>query len=171
MKPVVWLAIRALWSLFLGVGLLAGSAGAQQKTLKEQLIGTWTFVGAVEEKDGKRVEQVGVSKGILMFDGNGRYSLMIMRSDLPRFAANSRDQGTAEENKVVMQGLVAHFGTYSVNEADKTLTVRIEVSAFPNLNGAEQKRVIASLTADELKYTNPATQRGTTAEVVWKRAK
>jgi Lipocalin-like domain len=171
MKRVISPAISALSSLLLSVGLFAGATGAQQKTLKEQLVGTWTYAGAVEEKDGKRIEQVGVSKGILVFDGNGRYLLMIMRSDLPKFATNARDQGTTEENKAVMQGLIAHFGTYSVNEADKTLTTRIEVSAFPNLNGTEQKRIIASLTEDELKYTNPGTARGTTAEVLWKRAK
>jgi lipocalin-like protein len=83
-----------------------------------------------------------------MFDGNGRYTLMIMRSDLPKFAAKTGDQGTADENKAVLKGLIAHFGTYSINEADKTLTTRVEGSSFPNLSGVDQKRIIASLTAD-----------------------
>jgi hypothetical protein len=34
-----------------------------------------------------------------------------------------------------------------------------------------QKRIITSLTADELKYTNPATTTGTSSDVVWRRAK
>ena len=92
-----------------------------------------------------------------MFDSNGHYSLTIMRSDLPKFAAKTADQGTADENKAVLQGMITHFGTYSVNEADKTLTTRIEGSSFPKSSRTEQKRIIASLTADELKYTNPAT--------------
>ena len=67
--------------------------------------------------------------------------------------------------------MIATFGRYSVNEADKTVTTQVEGGSFPNLYGGTQKRVITSLTADELKYTNPAAMTGTTAQVVWKRAK
>ena len=157
----------------LGLALLPTSAVSQQKSLKEQLVGTWTFASAIDvHKDGTRTNRWGPNpKGILMFDGNGRYALMIMRSDLPKFAANTSDQGTADESKAVLKGLIVHFGTYSVNEADKTVTTRIEGSSFPNLSGMEQKRIISSLTTDELKYTNPATATGTTAEAIWKRAK
>ena len=38
-----------------------------------------------------------------------------------------------------------------------------------NWNGTDQKRLIGSLTADELKYTNPAASVGGTAELTWKR--
>jgi hypothetical protein len=94
------------------------------------------------------------------------------RSDLPRFASNSRDTGTPEEYKTVVLGSIAYFGTYSVNEADKVITVQIEGSTFANLIGrADQKRIITSLTADELKFTNPATPSGETLQLVWKRAK
>jgi hypothetical protein len=47
----------------------------------------------------------------------------------------------------------------------------VEGGAFPNLIGTDQKRVITSLTADELKYTNPATSTGMIAEATWRRAK
>lgn len=36
-------ALTAIASLFLGVGLPAGDAVGQQKTLKDQLVGTWTY--------------------------------------------------------------------------------------------------------------------------------
>jgi hypothetical protein len=39
------------------------------------------------------------------------------------------------------------------------------------IGGAEQKRIVTSLTADELKFTNPRTPAGETLEIVWKRAK
>jgi hypothetical protein len=61
--------------------------------------------------------------------------------------------------------LVGHHGLQ-----DHALDL-VEGSWFPNRSGAEQKRIIASLTADELKYTSPATATGTTAEATWKRAK
>jgi Lipocalin-like domain len=56
----------------------------------------------------------------------------------------------------VIQGSIAYFGTYTVNEADKVITAQIEGSTFPNFVGTDQKRIITSITADELKFTNPA---------------
>jgi hypothetical protein len=69
------------------------------------------------------------------------------------------------------QGSLAYFGTYSVNEADKSYTVRIEGSSFPNQNGTDGKRIVTSLTGDELKVTNPARLAGGQILTVWKRAK
>jgi len=65
----------------------------------------------------------------------------------------------------------AYFGTYSINEVDKILTAKVEGSTYANLIGTDQKRIITSLTADELKFTNPRTPAGVTLEFVWKRAK
>ena len=157
----------------LGLALLPGHVIAQQKSLKEQLVGTWTFVTSADvQKDGTKVDRWGPNpKGMLVFDAHGRYVLVIHRSDLPRFASNRVDQGTAAENKAVMQGLIVLFGTYSVNEADKTIITQVEGGSFPNLHGMGQKRIVTSLTAEELKYTNPATTTGSTTNAVWKRAK
>jgi hypothetical protein len=165
------LSVSAIMAL--GLALLPGNAVAQTKSLKEQLVGTWTFVSALDvHPDGSKADRWGPNpKGIFMFDGTGHFSQFITRSDLPKFAAKTIDQGTAAENKAVMSGLVASFGTYTVNEADKTVTTHVDGSAFPNLIGIDQKRLILVLTADELKYTNPATSTGFTAETVWKRAK
>ena len=122
--------------------------------------------------DGSRVDEFGASpKGILIFDGSGRYSVTLMRSDLPKIAAGKADQGTAQENQAIMTGLVTHFGTYSVDEANKMLISHIEASSFPNNNGVEQRRVIISLTADEFRYGLPITVTGTRAEVSWRRVK
>ena len=71
-----------------------------------------------------------------MFDENGRYTLILLRPDLPPFGSNNRTAGTPEENRAVVQGSIAHFGTYAV-EGD-TLVFRVEAATFPNWNGAEQ---------------------------------
>ena len=67
--------------------------------------------------------------------------------------------------------MTAQFGTWSIDEATKTLTTNVEAASLPNLNGGTQKRIISSISADELKYTNPASQIGSVDDVVWKRAK
>jgi hypothetical protein len=156
----------------LAAALLPSSVVAQEISLKE-LVGSWIFVSAQDVKpDGSKVDPWGPNpKGAAMYDANGRFTFMIMRSDLPKFASNNRAQATAEEGKAVAQGMIAFYGTYTINEGDKTLTTRIEGSSYPNLIGGEQKRIITSLTADELRYINPTTSTGTKAESVWRRAK
>jgi hypothetical protein len=69
-----------------------------------------------------------------------------------------------------VQGSIAYFGTYSL-ESDGTLMLHIERCTFPNWNGTDLKRPIISLTADELKYTNPAASVGGATELDWKRVK
>src|SRR5262245_798824 len=157
----------------LTAALVPSKVIGQQKSIKEQLVGTWVFVSAQDTKpDGSKVDPWGPNpKGAAMYDADGRFTFMIMRSDLPKFASNNRAQATAVEGRAVAQGMIAFYGTYTVNEADKTVTTRVEGSSYPNLIGAEQKRVITSLTADEMRYTNPATSTGTRAEAVWRRAK
>lgn len=157
--------------LFLGVGLLSGEAVSQDKTLQEQIVGTWTYVSVdIVRPDGSRVPLFGPNPhGLAMFDGTGRYMLLTARADLPKFASNNRAEGTPEDYKAVVQGSIAHFGRYTVNEADKTITFHIDTSSFPNWNGAEQKRPI-TLTGDELRWRTAASSGGT-AEVVLTRAK
>ena len=157
----------------LGLALLPGSAISQQKSLKDQLVGTWTLVSASQTtKDGVKSDRWGPNpKGRAIFDADGRFSFMIFRSDVPKFASNNMNDVTPEESKAAIQGMNANFGTWSIDEATKTLTTNVEAASSPNLNGGTQKRIISSISADELKYTNPASQIGSVDDVVWKRAK
>jgi hypothetical protein len=93
------------------------------------------------------------------------------RSDLPKLAATDRAQATPDEAKAVFGGTIAYFGLYSVNEADRVITTHIEGSTVANMIETHQTRVITSLTADELKFTNPAPLSGATLQTVWKRVK
>ena len=151
------LAVAAL------IGLAAGGAPAQQKPLKDQVVGTWSLVSG---------SQIGPdANGLLILDGSGQMSMQIMRPGRPKFASNSRVRGTPEENQAAVQGMISYFGRYSVDDADKTLTYQIERSSYPNWDGTEQKRPF-TVTADELRYTNPApSSGGAPAQLVWKRLK
>jgi len=108
----------------------------------------------------------------VIYTRDGQYALINSRPDLPKFASNNRNQGTPDENKAVVQGSIAYFGTYSVNELTKTISLRINGSTYPNMIGApDEQRVITSLTVEELRFTNPASSTGAKLEVVWRRAK
>ena len=171
MNRRIILGISAL--ITLGLVFLPGLAIAQKKSLKEQLVGTW-LVAAVDNirSDGSRFQSLGSNpKGILMFEANGWFSFQLAQPGRPKFASDNRLQGTAEENKATVQGSLSCYGKYSVEEADRVLHLYIESSSWPNFDGIDNKRIITSLSDDELKWYSPAGSIGTTAEVVCKRAK
>ena len=164
MNRIVMLAITALT-----IGIASPVAAVAQSA--KDFVGTWTLISAITERDGNKSDTFGPNaKGVLMFDANGHYTITFIGSNLPKFASNNRASGTPDENKAVVGSSLAHFGTYVVNEADKSFTYRIESATFPNWNDTEQKRSFV-MTGDELKYTVPAGSAGGTGAVTWKRAK
>jgi hypothetical protein len=149
-------------------------AAAQPKGMKDQLAGAWTLAAVTGERaDGSRFEPFGAApKGIIVFTGDGHFSLFQSSGAVPRIAANDRAKATADEATAIVREAIAYYGTYTLNEADKTLSVKLDGSTYANLvGGPEQKRIITSLTADELKFTNPRTPAGITLLTVWTRAK
>lgn len=170
---------RRLWDVFAALIMLAlllvpltGDAVAQQKLLKEQLVGTWTLVSVVNIRpDGTKFDPFsGKARGVLMSDSTGHFSWQIIRSDIPKLASNNRLEGTADEFKAVAQGITSYFGTYSLDDSGKTLTQHVESSSFPNFNGADRKWSIA-LSGDELTLASQVAASGGSNELKWKRVK
>jgi hypothetical protein len=156
-----------------GLAVFVGDAMAQGKKIDpKQLIGTWTLVSADNLlPDRSRAPAFGANpRGFLVFAANGYFSISLVNSDLPKFASNNRDKGTADENKAAVAGSLFYFGTYSVS-ADGTLATHIEGSSFPNSVGTDQKRIITALSATTVTWINPAASAGGTAELAWKRIK
>ena len=155
----------------LGLALVSSGTVAQQKSLKDQLVGTWTFNSATTKRPDGSLQWGSNPKGLAIFADNGRFSESIMRSDRTKFAANNRLQGTPDDNKVTAQGTISTYGTYTVDEMKKTYTLRIEGSTYPNLEGTEITRPV-TITGDEMTATNPTpTVGGPPSQLVWRRAK
>jgi hypothetical protein len=162
--------ILCLFSLT-ALGLaLPGSAVSQQRSLKEQLLGTWTLVSHESTRaDGSKFSMYGASpKGVAFFDA-GRFIITVMRSDRAKYAIDFPTQGTDEENKATASGTITYFGTYSVREADRSIAIHIEASSFPNWNGTDQIRTFA-IVGEQLTLTARALLTGGHADVIWKRA-
>jgi putative ABC transport system substrate-binding protein len=140
----------------LGQALLPDNAISQQKSLKDQLIGAWTLVSSdTTAPNGTKRQDFGANpKGILILDASGHYALVQGRPDRPKFKAsnNVRLETPAAEFGEAARAFVANFGTWFVNEAEKTLIRRYEGALIPNAEGAETK-VSVSLAGDELKLT------------------
>jgi Lipocalin-like domain len=148
-----------LLGLALNLAFPASSAVAQSA---KDLVGIWTPV-SVEAFNPN-------PKGILIFDANGHFSLQLLRSNLPKITSNKRDAATPDENKQIVGGSIAYYGTYSLDGTN--LKFHIEACSFPNWTGTDQTRSNVTITGDELKYTNTAPSVGGPAAVlVWKRVK
>ena len=138
---------------------------------KGQFAGTWSLVSIrYVRPDGTTIEPFGPNaKGILVFDGT-RFATQVIAANLPKFTSNNRMLGTPREYEAISHGVVGYFGTYSVNEPGRIITLHIERSSFPNWEGTDQERKF-EFVGDELRYTaasstaNPAEA----AQLVWKR--
>jgi hypothetical protein len=160
-------------AVFLGVSALATDTCAQQKPseLRQQMVGTWSLSEQWVEQDGKRIQRFGANpKGIAMYDSNGRFATILLRTDLPKFASNNAMTGTADENKAIVQGSNATFGTWSIDEQDGSLISQIDGSTFPGWDGQRQKRTL-SIVGGEMKMCVPGAQIGGTACAIWRRPK
>lgn len=152
--------------------LLCSRAATPQPTT-DQFKGTWALVSIrYVSPDGSVIEPFGPhAEGMLVFDGI-RFATQVMAANLPKFASNNRMIGTPQEYEAISHGVVAYFGTYTVNQADGIVILHIERSSFPNWEGTDQQRKF-EFVGDELRYTaahstaNPAEA----AQLVWKRAR
>jgi hypothetical protein len=157
----------------LGLALLPSSAVSQQKPLKDQLVGTWTLVGWEQTRpDGSKLQRFGANpKGVQVFDASGHAYVLFSRPDLPKIASNNPSTPTPEEAKGIVNGSIGYYGTYTVDEGSKIITLKIEASTFANQVGADQKRTVTSVSPDELKMVNTTVLSGGQISYAFKRAK
>ena len=157
-----------------GAALSTGAAVAQQRSLKDQLAGSWMLVSTeTTSPSGAKRQFYGTNpRGIMILDAGGRYANVIMRPDRPKFKDrdNLRQDVPAAELGEAARAFAANFGVWSVNEADKTLIRRFEGALFPNAEGLETKASV-SLAGDELKLSWNLVGGGGRGDEVWRRAK
>jgi hypothetical protein len=152
---------------------LLASHTATAKPGNGAFAGTWSLVSIrYVRPDGTTIEQFGPNaKGMLVFDGT-RFATQVMAANLPKFTSNNRMAGTPKEYEAISHGVVAYFGTYSVNETGRIITLHIERSSFPNWEGTDQQRKF-KFVRDELRYTAASSTANPTeaAQLVWKRVR
>jgi len=169
--------VRSLLSIAavaaLGLTLVPSVLVAQQKPLKDQIVGTWTLVSWVQTlKDGSKNLRFGNDpKGINTFTPDGHFTLIIMRPDLPKISSGNPEKPTPAEAQALVSGSIAYFGTYTVDEASKTIHEHLDATTLVNQLALPQDRVVTAITDDEMKYRNPVSVLGGNIELVWKRAK
>jgi hypothetical protein len=135
------------------------------------IVGSWTLVSLTVQRSGNAFEILGPHpQGQLIFGSDGRYVLVGIRADLPKFESDNQLSGTPEQNKAIVAGSVAHFGTYTVDETGRAIIFHIQKSSFANWDGDVQTRPF-TLVGDRLTYITPGVFGYGAATVVWQRAK
>jgi hypothetical protein len=83
--------MTAMALVCLAVGLASGSLA--QKSIKDQLVGTWTLVSSDQVRpNGIKLKQFGANpSGINVFDANGRFFIMMASVDNLRIASNRKN--------------------------------------------------------------------------------
>jgi hypothetical protein len=137
------------------------------------LAGTWTLVRSTDVTPSGQRDYYGPNpKGRLTFDRSGRYTLVVLRSDLPDYAP--KDRGSDDANRQIVAGSISNYGSYSVQGKTLLLTVtgssyrRWETEHGANGTKGPQPRLF-ELNGDRLTYVvNPSSSNGI-AEFEWRR--
>lgn len=157
-------------AVLIGGSLGAVSAATERPWLPRELVGTWSLVAAdVQRPDGSISHDYGQApRGSMMVDTTGRYTLMIFKSERPRFASGDRATGTPEEYRETALGMSVHYGMLSADTKARTLTFAIEQASFANWNGTKQIRQY-QLKGKVLRYAVAARPNGDIPISVWRK--
>ena len=103
----------------LAFAVLPGLATAQQTSL----VGSWSVAAVVDQyESGKRINNWGTVKGNISFEAGGRFSQIIIGDAQP--ALKSADPRKPDAP------VVAYYGSYTVNEAGKTISFKLEAASY-----------------------------------------
>jgi len=161
--------LMTLIVIALGIAAQSWSASAQEKTLKQQLVGAWTLAAVYDQgADGTKNDAWGHGvQGSLMLGPTDRFSYFVV-------GANREKTGNDPRNSPAGPFL-GYYGSYAADESAKTLTFHIEHATFPQWDGINRTAHIELLTGDELRIANSAVHDPKLGDIVphldWQRIK
>ena len=173
--PIVTTSRRAARNaLVLQEQALPSAAPSAPRSVAEQFCGTWRLVSwTIEQADGARVDHpMGTDPlGRIMYRPDGHMSVALMRSDCQRFASDNLTAATPDEVKAAFEGYLGYCGAYEIDEQERVIIHRIELSSFPNLVGTEQRRFFAFAEDRLTLWTAPLTVLGEARvhRLIWER--
>jgi Lipocalin-like domain len=151
--------MKTRYTMALTLALLALPQMARAESLKERLIGAYTLVeGSEVSADGKKVTPW--TKGSLQIAPSGRLSFFVFPNERPK----------TDNPRVPAGPMVAYYGSYTVDEAANTYTVKIEGASAPGFEGTRVNTITFqgdTMTATGSKVDTPA--GAITPVNVWKK--
>jgi hypothetical protein len=138
--------------------LLIGQQRSPASGLAAQFVGTWRLVAYEQRRSsGEVVYPRGRNpQGVIIYDANGRMAVQIMNTDRGRAASNPLSDTEAQ---AAYRSYTAYYGTYTIDEAARTVTHHVEGSLNPNTVGSKLTRSF-ELSGDRITLTPPPTTVG-----------
>jgi hypothetical protein len=128
---------------------------------RQRLVGSWRHIGSTVNGQ-PRPGQGAHPKGIIIYDAHGYMACQVAPD---RQVTKTGDKPTGEEAMAALDGHVAYFGTYTVDDKARTVTHHRQGSVQPGDKGDLVRAY--EFVGDRL-ILRPA---GTSVEVVWERIK
>jgi hypothetical protein len=143
--------------------------GTNASEIVRQFIGAWSLVSwRAIAPDGAISHPYGDDAvGQIIYQPEGRMTASLMRRERQRFASNDRLQATPAEREAAYRDFLSYFGSFSVQEAEKTVTHHVEGATFPNWRGTDLVRTFRF--ADGHLTLSLVRADGTVHELVWAR--
>ncbi len=140
---------------------------------KNLVAGTWIMVSAQADPDGANKPLFGPHPtGQLIFTEDLHFADVLVNPGIPKFASSDRAQATDAENKAVVTGDLALYGTYTVDEEGHFANEHVIASTFPNWSGLNRdtSRLTETVDGDTMveRLQDPGSPQ---IVIVWKRAK
>jgi hypothetical protein len=147
-----------------------------EKSLREQLVGTWSLSSFVERDIETGVENHPFGKrplGLILYTPDGYVSAQLQRPERPPFADVDILRATPEEYAAAGSSYIAYSDRFFVDEGKKSLSHEMAVSFFPNWFGQRQVRLV-EVNGEYLRLSTDGPQRVNgglkTATLTWRRA-
>ena len=155
--------------------LCVADGGHSSRTTQQDLIGAWRLVDIeVEGPAGREVDPFygSGSRGLLIYDGSGWFSVQIEGSRRPAVKVPSvrpapeQSESTARLNAAALDSYYAYYGTWSFDQATSTVTHHAKGSLYPNEDDAIYPQHVEVIGR---RMTFSRTQDGSLQKKLWER--
>ena len=161
MYKVATLAVAILMSLVLVPP--AGTALAQQKSLKDSVVGTWKIISWESLRPNGQILNIWMGlhpTGLIIYQPNGYMAVQIMADPRPTFV---QIPGTTpppyDEFRNAFYGYYAYWGKYTINDAGNGVVHDVQGSERPGEVGLKYQRAV-SIDGTKLVITTPSYKAG-----------
>jgi hypothetical protein len=105
-------------------------------------VGAWRLLSFEEDRpDGRKSYPYGENPvGLLTYDASGYMSVQIMRSDRQLLPSDNLNDLNPDDVRSAIQGFTAFFGTFEIDEAEKTVVHQVVGHILPNSVGKKLLR-------------------------------
>ena len=145
-------------AIVVSLTLSMNAALAQQKSLKDRVVGTWKLVSVDSVRPNGQTLNFWMGlhpTGLIIYQPDGYMAVQIMHDPRAMFAKSPPTSApTYDELKNAFFGYYAYWGRYAINEADSSVVHSVQGSLLPGEVGLNYKRFL-SIDGTKLVVTTP----------------